>query len=235
MAFVDFNKKRFIKTLEERNHEAEKIVLVEGALNYCEEIMLSYQANLYFQKPFNQSFVARRLNKVIDEVQKKDVYQRSFYTQRTQGKTAQARVMFVDDEIEACEFLERHFRGPAAGGIYEVAISYNGAEAIQKAKKFRPDIVVTDIKMPGMRGTDMVSALRKLKHPPKDFILITAIDTRDQRERAEESRLPVFEKPVNLREITRVLQERAIALGLFVGSKEATRDKQHATKDKKRK
>jgi len=213
---VDFNQKAFLKAVSKRNEEAELALLANGTLKECEQKMLSYGAGLYLPQPLDFGFAARRLNKVVEQVQKKDVYERSFYKKKRGTKTPKAKLMFVDDEIDACEFLEKHFRGPAAGGIYEIAVAYNGAEALQKAKKFKPDIVITDVKMPGMRGTDMVEAFRALKNPPKDFIIITAIDSYEQRERAERARLTLFEKPIELRELVDTIREKAIAHKLTI-------------------
>ncbi len=46
-------------------------------------------------------------------------------------------------------------------GVDQVEQASTGYEGLQKALKFCPDIILTDIKMPGMDGIEMVSEIRK--------------------------------------------------------------------------
>lgn len=48
----------------------------------------------------------------------------------------------------------------------------NGAEALRMAKGLRPDLVLVDLTMPGMSGTETATALRRLEPRPK-IILFT--------------------------------------------------------------
>ena len=48
----------------------------------------------------------------------------------------------------------------------------NGAEALRMAKELQPDLVMVDLTMPGMSGTETVTALRLLEPRPK-IILFT--------------------------------------------------------------
>jgi len=48
----------------------------------------------------------------------------------------------------------------------------NGAEAIKKSKELQPDLVLLDLTLPGMSGTQTASALRLLEPRPK-IILFT--------------------------------------------------------------
>jgi DNA-binding NarL/FixJ family response regulator len=48
----------------------------------------------------------------------------------------------------------------------------NGAEAIRKTKELQPDLVLLDLTMPGMSGTETATALRLLEPRPK-IILFT--------------------------------------------------------------
>lgn len=64
--------------------------------------------------------------------------------------------LVVDDSMlvrhTVCRFLEE--RG------YEVESSTNGAEALQMVGCVRPDIVITDMIMPRMTGTELITALK---------------------------------------------------------------------------
>ncbi|MFC4755728.1 response regulator transcription factor [Dietzia aurantiaca] len=68
----------------------------------------------------------------------------------------EARVVVVDDEENIVELLSvsLKFQG------FEVAAARTGAEAIDRARTFRPDAVILDVMMPVMDGFDAVKRLR---------------------------------------------------------------------------
>lgn len=71
------------------------------------------------------------------------------------------RVMIVDDERLALEDLETIVDWSAFG--YEiVATAFNGAQAFAKFQQFRPQIVITDIKMPIMDGIALIQKIREV-------------------------------------------------------------------------
>jgi DNA-binding response OmpR family regulator len=80
------------------------------------------------------------------------------------------KILIVDDEVEICGFLKEFLTEKN----YIVAVAYDGASAINKAKKFIPHIVLLDIKMPGING---VTTLRKIKKidPSIVVIMISAV------------------------------------------------------------
>ncbi|NLM75161.1 MAG: response regulator [Clostridiaceae bacterium] len=84
------------------------------------------------------------------------------------------RVLIVDDEpiaIDAVEYIiKNNLENLEVGGK-----ARSGREAIEKAYNIRPDIVIIDIKMPGINGLE---AIRKIKefNPDVYFIVISAYD-----------------------------------------------------------
>ena len=70
-------------------------------------------------------------------------------------------------------------------GMKVVSCVSDGLAALSDALKLRPDIVITDIVMPGMDGISLLGALRgEGLHPT--CIVITALHQRQAMERAEE-------------------------------------------------
>ena len=56
---------------------------------------------------------------------------------------------------------------------YEITgTAYNGAEALEKIQKQKPDIVITDIRMPVMDGLDLIEAARETA-PDLLFVILT--------------------------------------------------------------
>jgi two-component system OmpR family response regulator len=72
------------------------------------------------------------------------------------AEAAEARLLVVDDEPNIVELLAASLR--YAG--FDVATAMSGAEALDVARRFRPDLLVLDVMMPGMDGFSLVRRLR---------------------------------------------------------------------------
>ena len=80
-------------------------------------------------------------------------------------------VLVVDDEPVAlrhlCMLIERYQPDFAVSGQ-----AGNAPEALAKADVLRPDLVLSDIKMPGMDGIDLIGKIHE-KHPETLFLLVS--------------------------------------------------------------
>ena len=103
-----------------------------------------------------------------------------------------ATLLVVDDEKHQRESLQAILSDEG----YAVTVAADGREALRKAAEAKPEVVLTDLKMPGLTGIDVVKALQDGPLPPK-VILVTA---HGSVERAREAhRLGAFDymsKPV---------------------------------------
>ncbi len=70
----------------------------------------------------------------------------------------QMKILLVDDEPDILEFMEYNLKKEN----YEVHKAANGKEAITKAKKVKPDLIILDIMMPEMDGIETCRALREI-------------------------------------------------------------------------
>jgi DNA-binding NtrC family response regulator len=85
------------------------------------------------------------------------------------------RVLLVDDEEDFVEILSLRMKefGELVTGVY------SGKACLETLAKMDIDVVVLDIKMPGMDGIETLMEIKK-KHPIVEVILLTghgAIDT----------------------------------------------------------
>ena len=71
------------------------------------------------------------------------------------------RVMLVDDEEEVREAIKRRIDWEEIG-FTVVASAENGEDAIEKAEKYDPDVIMTDIQMPFMDGLTMLKKLKAI-------------------------------------------------------------------------
>ena len=78
--------------------------------------------------------------------------------------------LVVDDSMlirySVCRFLEQ--RG------FAVESATNGAEALEAVQRVVPDVIVTDMQMPRMSGTELISALKSKPETAKVPIIIVA-------------------------------------------------------------
>ena len=84
-------------------------------------------------------------------------------------------ILIVDDEPAGRHTLESILEGQD----YQLIMAENGPEAIEKAQKFIPDVILLDVMMPGMDGFEVCRHLRNdpnLAEVP--IIILTALDDR---------------------------------------------------------
>jgi len=104
------------------------------------------------------------------------------------------KTLLVDDEVEFVQSLAERLRirdlGPHT--------AFNGQQALSFVQKQAPDVMVLDLKMPGMNGLEVLRQIKKT-HPEIQVIMLTAHGTRKHEDEAR--RLGAFgflEKPVNI-------------------------------------
>jgi DNA-binding NtrC family response regulator len=83
--------------------------------------------------------------------------------------TPRAHILVVDDEKHQRESLQMILEDEG----YRVTVAADGREALSRAAEARPEVVLTDLKMPGLSGMDVVKSLHEGPLPPK-VILVTA-------------------------------------------------------------
>ncbi|HET8724275.1 MAG TPA: sigma-54 dependent transcriptional regulator [Anaeromyxobacteraceae bacterium] len=82
------------------------------------------------------------------------------------------RILIVDDERSNLESLERIF----AREGWQVSLAGSGTEALDAVRREHPDVVVTDLMMPGMGGGELLRAVKAVA-PQVEVILVTAFGT----------------------------------------------------------
>ena len=66
------------------------------------------------------------------------------------------KILIIDDD----EFLLDMYSAKFKEAGFDVESAKNGREAIEKAQKFIPDIILVDIVMPNMDGFEIIKSLR---------------------------------------------------------------------------
>lgn len=86
----------------------------------------------------------------------------------------------------------------------------NGFEALIKAGKYHPDIIMTDLMMPNMDGFEMINAINRDKDiNPDKLIVVTAMDRADSQVKLlAETAVTVFHKPLDINKLEAVLNQQ---------------------------
>jgi len=82
------------------------------------------------------------------------------------------RILIVEDDREMARFLTELLCEEG----YEVEIANDGSSALERHKRGKFDLTITDLMMPGMKGTELVSRLKAMD-PDHPVLLITAFGT----------------------------------------------------------
>jgi DNA-binding NtrC family response regulator len=113
------------------------------------------------------------------------------------GNGLRPRILVVDDERVQADLLAHVLRGEG----FETRAAYSPQDAFSEAKRFRPDVVISDYRMPGANGLDLFEQVIKIKRDTL-FIIVTAFGTLETA--VEAMRKGVFDfvtKPVNTGEL----------------------------------
>lgn len=70
---------------------------------------------------------------------------------------AKKKILVIDDE----NFVRKVFSGVLAKEGFDVATAQNGKAGIDKAKEFKPDLIILDILMPVMNGIEFLKEKKK--------------------------------------------------------------------------
>jgi DNA-binding response OmpR family regulator len=112
-------------------------------------------------------------------------------------------VLIVEDDDDGRDILVKYLKQH----VKEVYSAGDGQKAVELISSKRPDIVVTDIMMPGIDGIELVAKLKKIS-PNTPFIFITASKEKETLLRVIESRPNSFlTKPINTKALLSAIKE----------------------------
>ncbi|HOP07733.1 MAG TPA: response regulator [candidate division Zixibacteria bacterium] len=118
------------------------------------------------------------------------------------------RILIIDDELHMLKLLERTFLEKTS---YQVITTNNSLEITKMLEQERYDLIITDLKMPGCDGMDILRWI-KAHDRSEEVIIITAFGSSDTADEA--LRLGAFDyitKPFRREEILMAV-ERALSL-----------------------
>jgi DNA-binding NtrC family response regulator len=94
-------------------------------------------------------------------------------------KQAGIKVLIVDDEVALANTLAQRLKMRDL----QVETVYNGEEALSRLKQEEPDVMVLDLRMPGMQGMEVLKEVKKT-HSHIQVIILTGHGTDKEEEEA---------------------------------------------------
>ena len=121
-----------------------------------------------------------------------------------------SRILLIEDDASIVGGLKKELQVEG----YEVAVAERGDRGLAKAKEQPFDVVITDLKMPGLSGLELVEQLHAAS-PKLPIILMTAFGTAETA--IEATRLGAYDyllKPFNMAELLDLVA-KAVACNRF--------------------
>jgi DNA-binding response OmpR family regulator len=129
---------------------------------------------------------------------------------------ASVRILVIDDEEAITTSIERTLRND-----YQISVAHSGIQGIKTARRFKPDLIILDVRMPGMDGYETCRELRQdplLKATP--ILFLSAISTVESKIKGLEAGADDYlVKPFNVRELQ--LRVKAILRRISAETEEA--------------
>lgn len=127
-------------------------------------------------------------------------YNESIY--RQQKFELPSKVLFVDDEKDFVQTVSERLISRDVG-TYGV---YNGEEALELISEDRPDVMVLDLKMPGLHGVEVLRRTKELA-PDVEVIILTGHGTsQDMQQCMELGAFAYMNKPVDIEELSATIK-----------------------------
>ncbi|MFY7929493.1 MAG: response regulator [Oligoflexus sp.] len=115
------------------------------------------------------------------------------------------RVLIVDDEEDLCESLGFVLQDQG----YETFFAHNTSQAYTTVVNSDIDIVLSDVRMPGENGVDLMKKVRKTSPQKPLFLLMTGFADISEKEAVQAGAELMLRKPVKLDILLRLIKQLA--------------------------
>ncbi len=146
-----------------------------------------------------------QLIRQLPDVQEVTVESRKTYADnvyRQQKFELPSKVLFVDDEKDFVQTVSQRLISRDVG-TYGV---YDGKEALELIAEDQPEVMVLDLKMPGMHGVEVLRKTKELAPEIEVIILTGHGTTKDMEQCMELGAFAYMNKPVNIEELSATIK-----------------------------
>jgi len=140
--------------------------------------------------------------------------------------SSKGRIVVIDDEVNAAAALETLLKEDG----YDVARAHEARTGLQLVERHDPDLVLTDLRMPGMDGIELLAKIKELR-PETMVIVMTAYGTVKTAVKAMKLGAEDYlGKPIDVEELEVVLQKALERKGLLAEARSLRERLEHKYK-----
>lgn len=117
--------------------------------------------------------------------------------------TRRKKILLIDDEADLCYLMKMNLE---FDGLYDVETATSGEDGVKKALANNFDLIITDFRMPGMSGKEVVDRLKE-QRPAYPIIIFSIYHddsitiTRDLRNKVD----GIISKPIDHSQLTKTI------------------------------
>ena len=127
---------------------------------------------------------------------------------------SKARILAVDDQRYFRELTE----GLLGDSGYEVRTAASGEEALHILEREDFEIVMTDLVMPGIDGSELVRRIKE-RRPEQDIVMVAGVvDVKTAIDAMKQGAVEYLVKPVEKEQLIEAVEKAAAKRTLFSGS-----------------
>ncbi len=115
-----------------------------------------------------------------------------------------AKILIVEDEQDSRQVLVEYI---SARIMSEISQATNGFEAIELIEKNKFDVILLDIKMPGINGMEVLEKVKEIS-PETEVIVITKAGSKERESQIVEKGAVYMAKPYSLKIIQKIVEEK---------------------------
>jgi CheY-like chemotaxis protein len=113
------------------------------------------------------------------------------------------KTLLVDDEKEFVETLSERLKSRNIASV----VAHSGQSAMEKIEDEKPEVMVLDLKMPGMGGMDVLRQVKE-KYPRIEVIILTGHGSEKEENLAMDlGAFAYLEKPVDIKVLSKTMKE----------------------------
>lgn len=167
-------------------------------------------------KDIQDLFVHEKILYVYDESARESEYLKEELTEiaeaapgvkdtevRSRGSEKRSKILLVDDEREFVQTLSERLQMRDLSA----AVAYDGEEALSHIEQAEPEVMILDLRMPGVDGVEVLRRVKK-SHPDVEVIILTGHGTeKDEAVTKELGAFAFLEKPVEMETLAKTVRE----------------------------
>lgn len=112
------------------------------------------------------------------------------------------KILLCDDDQKIAQTLTGFFMAKG----YDMTTCLTGEDALKKLEKETPDLVIMDLKFPGINGIEVTKKIKE-SNPETKVIILSGFSDEYDKELKKIQVDHVMEKPIGMRELTRVISD----------------------------